>query len=129
MGRFNIKRGDSGFLFVFSLINFFLYGAWFVAYVICLMLRESAFNSAQSSMAISGQTNYTIEVSSPFFSVLRVLLYALPVFIVIWLIALKAIDSKRKDLCDNKIILAVFGVDAAAALMAAFDMFASHMIF
>lgn len=129
MRRFNIKRGDSGFLFVFSLINFFLYGVWFVAYIICLMLRASAFSSAQSTMALSGQMNYTVEVSSPFFAVLRVILYVLPAFIIAWLIALKVCDHKRMELCDNKIILAVFGIDAVCALMSAFDMFASHMIF
>lgn len=129
MRRFNIKRGDSGFLFVFSLINFFLYGVWFVAYIICLMLRASAFSSAQSTMALSGQMNYTVEVSSPFFAVLRVILYVLPAFIIAWLIALKVCDHKRMELCDNKIIIAVFGIDAVCALMSAFDMFASHMIF
>ena len=129
MRRFNIKRGDSGFLFVFSLINFFLYVVWFVAYIICLMLRASAFSSAQSTMALSGQMNYTVEVSSPFFAVLRVILYVLPAFIIAWLIALKVCDHKRMELCDNKIIIAVFGIDAVCALMSAFDMFASHMIF
>lgn len=129
MKRFNIRKGDSRFLFVFSLVNFFLYAVWFASYVICLMLRSSAFNSAQASMALSGQMNYTVEVTSPFFGVLRVFLYVLPVFIIVWLVALKICDKKRMTLCDNKIIIAVFGIDTVCALMSAFDMFASHMIF
>lgn len=129
MRRLNIRRGDSGFLFVFSLVNFFLYGAWIIAYVICMMLRSSAFNSAQASMALSGQVNYTVEVTSPMFGVLRAVLYALPVFIAVWLVALVICDKKRMLLCDNKIIIALFGIDAVCALISAFDMFASHMIF
>lgn len=129
MNRLNLRKGDSRMLFVLSLVNFITYAVWFAAYIICLILRASAFNSAQASMAISGQTTYTVEVTSPFFGVLRFFIYLLPVILLIWTVILTVTDRKRKELCDNKIIIAVFGIDAVCAITAAVDIMAAHMIF
>ncbi len=129
MSRLNLKKGDSRALFILSLVNFLIYAVWFVAYIVCLMLRASAFSSAQASMAISGQTNYTVEVTSPFFGVLRFFIYLLPVLLLAWLVALLVADKKKKDLCDSKIIVAVFGIDTVCAVMTALDIFSAHMLF
>lgn len=129
MKKFSLKKGDSKALFVVSAVNFILYAVWFAAYVICLFLRSAAFNSAQSTMALSGQVNYTVEVTSPFFAVLRIFVYFLPALLLLWTVLLMVADKKRKTLPDKRIIVAVFGVDLLSAAMVMIDVTASHMIF
>ncbi len=129
MKRFSLEKGGSKSLFTVSAINFILYAVWFAAYIICLILRASAFNSAQSTMALSGQMNYTVEVTSPFFAVLRVFIYFLPVLLLLWTVLLMVADKKRKVLPDKIIILSVFGADLLSAAMVMVDITAAHMIF
>lgn len=129
MKRFSLNKGDSKALFAVSAVKFILYAVWFVSYILCLILRASAFDGAQSTMAFSGQVNYTIEVTSPFFAVLRILIYFLPVLLLLWTVLLMVADKKRKALPDKKVIVAVFGADLLSAAMVMFDITASHMIF
>ncbi len=129
MRGFSLKKGDSKLLFVLSCINAALYTVWSVAYIVCAFLRDSAFNNAQSSMMLSGQATYTVEVTSPFFGVLKVFAFALPVLISVWTAVLLVTDRKNKALCDNKLIICAFGAAAAAALLCALDVAVINMIF
>ena len=129
MDRLRLKTGENKKFFIFSAVNFCLYAVWFVAYIVCVFLRAAAFNSAQSSMILSGQTNYTIEVTSPFFPVLRIFIYMLPVVMAVWTVVLLVVDRKRLELPDNKIILAVFGADTLCAITVGVDIMLQHMLF
>ena len=129
MKKIQIKSGDSKFFFILSLINGGLYAAWFAAYIICTVLRNSAFNSAQASMAIGGYTTYTVEVTSPMFGVLRAFAYVLPAILLVWIAVLFVLDRKNVKLCDNKLVVAVFGADVLTALVCALDITSLHMIF
>ncbi len=129
MNGFTLKKGDSRFFFVLSIINSVLFAVWDIAYIICIFLRNSAIATAQTNMALSGQAEYTVEVTSPFFPVLRVLVYILPVMLGLWTVMLYVIDRKDKELADNKLIFTAFGADILAAVLCAIDITALHMIF
>ena len=129
MAGFTLRKGDSRFFFIFSIVNTGLFAVWDVAYIVCIFLRNAAFSTAQTNMAITGQTEYTVEVTSPFFPVLRIVVYLLPVVLAVWTAVLYALDRKNKELTDNKLIFAAFGADILAAILCALDITAIHMIF
>ncbi len=129
MKRIQLNRGDSKLFFILSVINGGLYAVWSAAYVITAMLRHSAFNSAQASMALGGYTTYTVEVTSPMFAVLRTIVYALPVLLAVWTVLFFVKERKQVKLCDTWLIVAVFVADLVGALICAFDITAFHMIF
>lgn len=123
------EKGDSRAFFIFTLIFGALNAAWFIIYLICLALRNQAFNTAQTNMMLSGQSSYTVEVSSPFFTVLKLLAYILPVIITVWTVLLIVNDKKNKKLCDKWIIGTVFGAEFVSALLIAADITMLHMVF
>ena len=129
MKGFTLKKGDSRFFFVLSIINSVLFAVWDIAYIICIFLRNSAIATAQTNMALSGQAEYTVEVTSPFFPVLRVIVYILPLMLGLWTVMLHLTDRKDKELADNKLIFTAFGADILAAVLCAIDITALHMIF
>lgn len=129
MNRFYIKKGDSSLLFALSIINAALFTVWDIAYIVCIFLRNAAFATAQTNMALSGQAEYTVEVTSPFFPVLVAVAYVLPVLLGVWTVILYVTDRKNKELTDNKLIFTVFGADILAAVLCALDITAIHMIF
>ncbi len=129
MNRLTLKKGDSRFFFVLSIINSVLFTVWDIAYIVCIFLRNAAFSTAQTNMALSGQTEYTVEVTSPFFAVLRFFAYILPVMLCVWTVVLYVIDRKNKKLADTKLIFTAFGADIFAAILCALDITAIHMIF
>ena len=129
MNRFYIKKGDSRFFYIFSIVNAALFTVWDIAYIICIFLRNAAFATAQTNMALSGQAEYTVEVTSPFFPVLVAFAYTLPVILAVWTVVLYVTDHKNKELADNKLIFTAFGADILAAILCALDITAIHMIF
>ena len=129
MKGFTLKKGDSRFFFVLSIINSVLFAVWDIAYIICIFLRNSAIATAQTNMALSGQAEYTVEVTSPFFPVLVAVAYVLPVLLGVWTVILYVTDRRNKELTDNKLIFTAFGADILAAVLCALDITAIHMIF
>lgn len=123
------EKGDSKAFFVVSLINGIIYTVWFFIYIVCLILRSYAFNTAQNTMALGGYSAYTIEVSSPVFGVLKFFVFLLPVIMLIWTVMLKVCDSKNKTLCDKWIIIATIVADALCAFAVTLDITTLHMIF
>lgn len=123
------EKGDSKAFFVFTLISGVLNTAWFVIYLICLALRTQAFNTAQTNMMLSGQSSYTVEVTSPFFTVLKFLAYLLPVIITVWTVLMLVNDRKNKKLCDKWLIGTVFGMELVSALLITADITMLHMVF
>lgn len=123
------EKGDSKAFFIFSLINGILYTVWFVAYIICLILRSYAFNTAQNTMVLGGYTAFTVEVSSPMFGVLKFFMMLLPVIMAVWTVMLMVTDRKHKKLCDKWLIIAVFAADIVSALTVTLDIVTLHMVF
>ncbi len=129
MKRIFVEKGDSKLFFVTSLVNGILYIVWLAAYVICLILRSAAFNSAQSSMALGGYASYTVEVTSPFFGVLKFFAMLLPVILTAWTVMLMVFDRKGYKLCKNVLICIVYAADVLCAVFCALDIALLHMIF
>ncbi|MBR3768376.1 MAG: hypothetical protein IKL10_09105 [Clostridia bacterium] len=123
------EKGENLAFFILTLVNGIFYGVWFLAYIICSVLRYQAFNTAQTNMMISGFTNFTVEVTSPFFAVLKFAVLLLPVILAVWTVMMFIIDHKGKKLCDKWLVIAVFAVDFLCALIASADIISLHMIF
>lgn len=129
MNRFTVKKGDSTFFFVLSAVNAVLFAVWDIAYIVCIFLRNAAFSTAQTNMALSGQAEYTVEITSPFFGVLKAFAFVLPLLLSVWTVVLYVIDRKNKELADNRLIFTAFGADIFAAILCALDITAIRMIF
>ena len=123
------EKGDSKAFFAFTVINGVLNVFWLAAYLICLALRAQAFNTAQTNMMLSGQNSYTVEVTSPFFAILKFMAYLLPVVIVVWTVLMTVTDSKNKQLCDKWLIGTVFGTELVSAILITADITMLHMVF
>lgn len=123
------EKGDSKAFFVFTVINGVLNTMWLTVYLVCLALRAQAFNTAQANMMLTGQSSYTVEVTSPFFTVLRIFAYLLPVIITVWTVLMLVNDRKNKKLCDKWLIGTVFGMELVSALLIAADITMLHMVF
>ena len=124
-----LKKGDSGFFFWLSAVNTVLFTVWTVAYIICIFLRNAAFSTAQTNMALTGMAEYTVEITSPFFAVLKTVAFVLPVILTVWTVLLYVNHHRRLALCDNKLFIGSFAADAAAAVFCMLDVTAIHMIF
>lgn len=123
------EKGDSRLFFVFSLVAGIFNILWFGIYTVCLFLRTQVFNTAQTNMMLSGQSTYTVEVTSPLFGVLKVLAYVIPVIITVWTVLLLVNDKKGRHLCDKWIIGSVFGAQLISALLVTADITMWHMVF
>lgn len=124
-----IKKDKRGLLKL-SILDLAVYGFWSIAYIVCLFLRTKAFNTVQTSMASQGYiASYTIEVSSPLFSVLAILAKALPFVIILWTILFVVRANKGKSLCNKWIVLAVFAVNILCVLLVTADITKLHLIF
>ena len=129
MKRIFTDKGDSKLFYITSLVSGIFYIVWFVTYIICLILRSAAFNSAQSSMALGGYAMYTVEVTSPFFGILEFFAFLIPVLLTVWTVMLFAFSHRGYKLCNNVLIYTVYASGVLCALLCALDIAAAHMIF
>ena len=129
MSRKLKNKGDSNFIYIFSIVKGAFFAVWCFAYVVCLALRSNAFSNAQKSLSLSGYTTYTIEVTSPFFGVLKALAMLIPVAVIIWIISLYKKDKYSKLPIEKLFPLISFGVDVVAAFICLLDITVFHMIF
>ena len=126
--RIKLLLGTSKPASVLTLLNLGVYGVWLVLYIVCTMIRASLFSQAQSQMAMSGQTQYTVTVSSPLFTALKFILYLLPVFALVWALVIRN-EDKKEVICDKKLIIAALAVIICAAFTAFIDIGKLGLIF
>ena len=129
MSRKLKNKGDSNFLYGFSIFKAALFSVWSFAYIVCLALRSNAFSNAQKSLSMSGYSTYTIEVTSPFFGVLEAVAFLIPVAVIVWIVALYKKDKHSKQPIEKLFPLIAFGVDVVAAFICLLDITVFHMIF
>ena len=123
-------RGNVGrFSFVTTLLNLGLYGGWLIAYFISLGVRSAMFTSAQAEMAAQGVANYSVTISSPVFTVLKLLMYAMPVVLLLWMKGVLSADKKGLEPPDKKWLIAAFAVDLIAGFVVIFDVLAAQLVF
>ena len=123
------KGGKSRFSFVTTVINLVLYGGWSVLYFICLSVRSAMFNSAQVEMAAQGVQNYSVTISSPMFTVLKIMIYAMPVVLLLWMGGVLSAEKKQVPQLDKKLLIAAFAVDLLAGFIVIFDVLAARLVF
>lgn len=126
--RIKLMLGTSRPAAVFTLLNLILYGGWMIAYIVCTYIRAFVFSQAQTKMAMQGQLQYTVTVSSPVFTVLKIMLYLLPVFALAWAVIIKT-EDKKAILCSKKLIIAALVVVICAAFTAFIDIGRTGLIF
>ena len=121
--------GKSRFSFVTSLINLITYGGWTVLYFVCLSVRSVMFTSTQTEMAMQGVVNYSVSISSPLFTVLKVLVYLMPVVVLLWMKGVLGADKKGLPQVDRRLLIAAFAVDLLVGVIVIFDAVAAQLIF
>lgn len=121
--------GKSRFSFVTSLLNLITYGGWTVLYFVCLSVRSVMFNSTQAEMAMQGVANYSVSISSPLFTVLKVLVYLMPVVVLLWMKGVLSADKKGLPQVDRRLLIAAFAVDLLVGVLIIFDAVAAQLIF
>ena len=112
-----------------SFVKTVLFSVWSIAYVVCVFLRSRAFNNAQTSMLASGYQTYTVQVTSPFFTVLKIGAFLLPVLLAVWTAVLYRNDRKHNIHPDKLFTLIAFGADILAAFICMLDVTLIHMVF
>ena len=124
-----MSGGKSRFSFVTTLLNLGLYAGWTVLYFVSLSVRSVMFTSAQAEMASQGVVNYTLSISSPLFTVLKILMYAMPVVILLWAKGVLSADKKDLPQVDRRLLITAFAVDLLAGFIAVYDVLAGKLIF
>lgn len=124
-----VKGDVSRFSFVTTLLNLGLYGGWLIAYFISLAVRSMMFTSAQAEMTMQGVAAYSVTISSPVFTVLKLLIYAMPVVVLLWMRGVLSVDKKGLEPPDKKWLIAAFGVDLMVGFIVVFDVLAAKLVF
>ena len=123
-------KGDvSRFSFVTTLLNLGLYGGWLIAYFISLTVRSMMFTSAQAEMAMQGVAAYSVTISSPVFTALKLLIYAMPVVVLLWMRGVLSADKKGLEPPDKKWLIAAFAADLTVGFVVVFDVLAAKLVF
>lgn len=123
------NKGESRALYRFSYINMIAHILWIITYVICVVMRYSAFSSTVNQLTLMGYNEFTVSVASPFFGILRFFSVVMLIIIVVWSFMFFHASRKGKKLCSNKFLVAVFSVDFIFAFICMLDVSAYHMIF
>jgi len=125
----SIDRGESGYVFVSSVVSCAVFLLWFVLYLVCVISREFMLAAAQKQMLLAGTTDYTVEITSPLFIVLKIMIFALPFIMIAWIIGIGVANKRGKSLCDNRLIVASYILDAVVGFVALIDAFAIRIVF
>ena len=124
-----VKGDVSRFSFVTTLLNLGLYGGWLIAYFISLAVRSMMFTSAQAEMAMQGVAAYSVTISSPVFTVLKLLIYAMPVVVLLWMRGVLSADKKGLEPPDKKWLIAAFAADLTVGFVVVSDVLAAKLVF
>lgn len=123
------RGGKSRFSFVTTVLNIVLYGGWTVLYFVCLTVRSMMFTGAQAEMASQGVAVYSVSISSPLFTALKILIYAMPVVLLLWMRGVLSAEKKQLPQLDKKLLIAAFAADLLAGIIVIFDVLAARLIF
>lgn len=126
--KLKLLLGTSKSAAFFTVANAVIYGTWLAVYTVCTGIRASLFSQAQSRMALAGQMDYIVTVSSPVFGVLKAFLYLLPVFALIWAVVIKK-EEGRNVLCDRKLVAFALAAILGTAFAALLDIGKIGMLF
>lgn len=129
LGKLRRLFGDSRFSVVTCIGNIAAYVIWLIGYVVCIFERESYFASYEANMASKGITSYQITITTPFFAVLKAVLYLMPVVMILWTAAVVLLDKKGKAPVPKKSLGLIFGLDVAVGITAVIDAAYAGLLF
>ena len=112
---------------VFTLITGILNILWDFLYFVTVANRELVMGATESSLRSQGQTSYTITFESPLIGLLKVVMYLLPVFAVVWAILFKKADS-RQYYYNKTTVIVMLCLIALAMFITVIDLTALHLL-
>lgn len=127
--RFGLMLGTDKFHNTMTVMCIVCGILWLVLYIVCLICRDAMISKTVSDLANRGAEEYTLIISSPLFTVLKLLMWLVPVISVLWAVSTVKADKKRKLLCEKKLMITALVCIAAAASAAVADLAKLHMIF
>ncbi len=102
---------------------------WAATYIVCVYLRDSMISQAVSNMAMQGATEYSLVISSPMFTILKVMIWIMPIAGILWAVSTVLAEKKGHLLCENKLIITTLVIIGISAVIAVADLAKIHMIF
>ena len=123
------KKGKSRFSFLTTALNLGIYAGWTVMYFVCLTVRSLMFTGTQTEMAAQGVENYSVTISSPLFIVLKILVYAMPAVLLLWMRGVLSAEKRNVPQPDKKLLVAAFAADLIAGFIIVFDVLAAKLVF
>jgi hypothetical protein len=102
---------------------------WAAIYIICVFLRDSMISQAVSNMAMQGATEYSLVISSPMFTILKVMIWIMPVAGILWAVSTVLAEKKDHLLCEKKLLITTLVIIGISAVIAVADLAKIHMIF
>lgn len=129
LSRFGLMLGTDKFHNVMTVMCIVCGILWIVLYIICLICRDAMMSQAVSDLAQKGTDEYTLVISSPMFTVLKIFMGCLPVVSILWAVSTVRADKNRKLLCEKKLLITALVCIAVASFSAVVDLARLHMIF
>lgn len=128
-GKLGTLLGDYRFSIATTVLNAVTDIFWLISYVVCIIERSSLFAQAQAEMMSVGAASYRITVTSPFFGVLKFLLFLLPVVLILWCLGVVFADKKSRKPVDKKVLLGVFALNLIVGIVALADVAKYGLLF
>ncbi len=120
---FSTHIGFAVFTLVTGAFNLF----WSMLYFSGLISRTVMFDTAERALLLQGTRSYVIEFSSPILTVLRVLMYLLPVLAVVWALVFRSAENK-KHYYNKKTVIVFLCLIVLSMVLTVVDMMALHLI-
>ena len=127
-GKFRQFFSEDRFLSVSMLLSGIASALFSVLHFVTYFIRAYMFSNSEKLMAARSIASYTLSFSSPMLGLLKFLLFLVPVFAVLFTVALKKADGKDKAY-NKKTVIAVLALILFAGLMTAVDVAATHLLF
>lgn len=127
--RLSVMLGTDKFHNTTTLMCIIIGIAWLLLYIVCAACRDAMISKTVTDLAQKGTEEYTLVISSPLFTVLKLLLWLLPVFSVLWAISTVRAEKKKKLLCEKKLLITALVSIAVASFTAVIDLAKLHIIF
>ena len=125
--RFSRAFSQSRGFGVLMLITMLLNAGFAFGYMITHVARTSLFTSAETAMAAQNVTVYSVTFESPLTGLLKIVMYLLPVFDLIWTFKFRKTDKKAVGY-NRKTVIVCLCLIALGLAVAIFDIAAAHLL-
>jgi hypothetical protein len=120
---FSTRRGFARHTLVLGVLSLF----WDCAYFFTLIERTVQFNETERTYLMQGVREFTMTFESPLISVLKVLMYVLPVLILIWALRFRRAD-KKNAYYNRRTLAVVLALIIVAVFILVLDLTGQHLL-